>query len=372
MPTPSAEAPIAPAPAIIPTNRIGGRIQFATPVADFAKAKSGDIVRYSYIFTNTDSSEILEVSAVQPTCGCTVASDWTRRVEPGQTGTIPIQFNTANYSGPVLKFITVSTSDRSNATMQLQLKGTLWRPIDVNPLYAIITVPPDATNASASVRVINNLDEPVTLSPPQSLTPAFVAEIKTNQPGKEYLLTVATAGQLSPGNIQGQIILRTSSTNAPVVTVLVMANVQPAVLVSPPQIVLPAGPLTSPITNTVTIQNNSTNLLMLSEPLVDAKEAGVQIKELTPGRIFVAMVPFPAGFEVSTQQVAFTVKSSHPQFPLLRVPVIQPPRPPVLHPQPPPPQPAPPQPPTAAVPRPAPRPQPTQVYLPATSPAASH
>jgi hypothetical protein len=219
-PTPPAEAPIAPAPAIIPTNRIGGHIQFATPVADFAKAKSGDIVRYSYIFTNTDSSEILEVSAVQPTCGCTVAGDWTRRVEPGQTGTIPIQFNTANYSGPVFKFITVSTSDRSNATMQLQLKGTLWRPIDVNPLYAIITVPPDATNASASVRVINNLDEPVTLSPPQSLTPAFVAEIKTNQPGKEYLLTVATAGQLSPGNIQGQIILRTSSTNAPVVTVL--------------------------------------------------------------------------------------------------------------------------------------------------------
>jgi Protein of unknown function (DUF1573) len=311
---------------------------------------------------------------VQPTCGCTTAGDWTRRVEPGKTGTIPIQFNTANYAGPVVKFITVSTSDRNNATIQLQLKGTVWRPIEVNPLYAIINVPPDATNGSASVRIISNLDEPLTLGPPEILTPAFAAEIKTNQPGKEYLLTVSTAGKLTPGTMNGQVILRPSTTNAAAVAVFVMATVQPAVGVSPAQIVLPPGPLLNPITNNISIQNNSTNPLVLSEPLVDAKDVGIQIKELTPGRSFVAMVAFPTGFDAGSQQVAFTVKSSHPQLPLIRVPVIHQPRPPALRPQAPSIQPAPPPPAppaAAAAPKPAPRPQPTPVYLPVTKPAAS-
>jgi Protein of unknown function (DUF1573) len=322
-PTAPAAVPVAPSPAVVPA---AGHIQFATPVADFGKAKVGDIVKYNYIFTNTDSREVLEVTAVQPTCGCTTTGDWTRRVEPGKTGTIPIQFNTANYSGPVLKFITVSTSDRSQATMQLQLKGTVWHPIDVSPLYAIITVPPDATNGSASVRITSNLDEPVTVLPPQSLAPQFAAELKTNQPGKDYTLTVSTVGILTPGTISGQITLKTSSPEAPVLSVIAMANVLPALAISPPQIVLPPGPLPTPITNNVSIQNNSTNALMLSEPFFDAKDVGVQIKELVPGRSFVATVSFPAGFEAGAQQVALTVKSSHPQFPLIRVPVVQPPR----------------------------------------------
>ena len=353
----------------------GGHIEFATPVADFGKAKVGDIVQYTYFFTNTHPSEILEVLSVQPTCGCTTAGDWTRRVEPGKTGTIPIQFNTANYNGPVLKLITITTSDRSNSTMQVQLKGNVWHPIEVTPLYAIMNIPADATNGSATVRIINNLDEPVTLSPPQSTNPSFVAEVKTIQPGKEFQLIVSTTGSLNPGNIQGQIVLKTSSTNAPVLNVIAMANVQPAVMVSPSQIVLPPGPLTNPITHVISIQNNTSTPLVLSDPIVNANGVnanyiGVEIKDLapqTPGKSFVVKVEFPQGFEVNNQQIALTVNSSRP--PQIRVPVVQPPRPAIM-PPPAPPQPTQPPTPSAAAPRPAPRPQATPIYVPVSQPSA--
>ena len=49
----------------------------------------------------------------------------------------------------------------------------------------------------------------------------------------------------------------------------VVANVQPAVMVIPPYITLAPGPLPNAVTNSVTIQNNSTNLLTLSEPVVN-------------------------------------------------------------------------------------------------------
>src|ERR1035437_1003195 len=93
---PAAPAPAAPAA----TNVIGPKIQFETMVHDFGRAKSGDQVKYTYIFTNV-GDQVLELSGVQA-CGC-ITADFTRKVEPGQTGTVPIGFNSANYAGPVIK-----------------------------------------------------------------------------------------------------------------------------------------------------------------------------------------------------------------------------------------------------------------------------
>src|SRR6201993_123091 len=84
-PPPAPAPPPTPHPAAAPaTNGPAPRIQFATPVYDFGKAKAGEPIKYSYVFTNTGDA-VLEVTHVQPSCGCTTAGDWTRKVEPGQT-----------------------------------------------------------------------------------------------------------------------------------------------------------------------------------------------------------------------------------------------------------------------------------------------
>src|SRR5947208_12891161 len=66
--TPAAETPATPAAGT-------PHIQFATPVADFGKAKAGEPIKYTYYFTNTGDAT-LEVTHVQPSCGCTTARDW--------------------------------------------------------------------------------------------------------------------------------------------------------------------------------------------------------------------------------------------------------------------------------------------------------
>src|SRR5713101_411491 len=100
------------APAAAPsTNSAGPKIQFATPQYDFGKAKAGEPVKYTYFFTNTGDATLV-VSNVQPSCGCTTAGEWSRETAPGKTGTIPVQFNSANYSGNVFKTITVTSNDR--------------------------------------------------------------------------------------------------------------------------------------------------------------------------------------------------------------------------------------------------------------------
>lgn len=306
-------------------NVSGAKIAFATPVYDFGKVKSGDPVKYTYVFTNTGTAA-LEVSHVQPSCGCTTAGDWTHKVDPGETGTIAVQFNSANFNGPVFKTITVTSNDKSQPSFGLQLKGTVWKPIEVTPQFAVMNISSDSeTGAVSTVRIVNNMEEPITLSPPESNNKTFTAELKTTQPGKEFQLLITASPPLAAGNVQGQISLKTSSTNMPVISITTWANVQPPITIMPPQVTLPAGPLTAKSsTPAVTIQNNSASPLTLSEPAVNLKDVDVQIKELQPGHQFSALLTFPEGFEMPAGQlVELTIKSSNPHTPVIKVPITQ-------------------------------------------------
>jgi hypothetical protein len=326
--TPPAAAPAGATPAPVSISAIGPKIDFETPVYDFGKVKSGELVKHIFNFTNS-GDDVLILTNVQPSCGCTTAGDWTRKVEPGKTGTIPIQFNSANYSGQVMKTVTVTSNDKSKASFGLQIKGTVWKPIDVQPSFAVMNIPPDTqSNVTTKVHIVNNMDEVVTLSPPESTQKAFTATLVTNTAGKDFDMIVTAQPPFDQPNLQSQITIKTSSTNVPTLTVTAWANVQQPVVVSPPQVVLAAGPLANKQTVSVNIQNNSAKPLKLSDAAVDAKGAEVQLTEPNPGRAFTATMTFPQGFDLAQGSKAeFTVKSDHPKFPLIKVPITQLPKP---------------------------------------------
>ncbi len=306
---------------------IGPKIEFATPSHEFGKVKSGEVVKYTYVFTNTGGATLV-VSNVQTSCGCTTAGEWSRQVEPGRTGNIPIEFNTSGYGSQVTKNITVSCNDTNRPMVVLEITGTVWKPVDAIPQFAVLNVTSESPSNATTVRIVNNEDTPLTLGPPEVNNPAFAAELTTNQPGKEYQLVIRTVPPLPSSSVSAQINLKTSSTNLQVLTINAWANVQPAVAVAPTAITLPPPPLTNPMPAVVSVQNYGTNTLTLSDPAVNAKGVEVRLNEQQPGRFFILNLNFPAGFEIAQgQQVELTVKSSHPQYPVIRVPVVQVPRP---------------------------------------------
>lgn len=329
-----AETPPAPPspPADVPAENTGTnvgepKIQFATPIYDFGKARSGTAVKYDYIFTNIGSG-VLELTDVRPGCGCTTAGNWSRRVEAGQTGVIPIQYNVAG-SGPSGKSITVTCNDKSQPTVILQIKGTAWSPVDVMPTYAIFNVNAETmSNATSVVRIVSNEESPLTLSPPESNNRIFTAELKEKQAGKEYELVVKLVPPLEQGTAQGVITVKTSSTNHPLISVTTVANLQATLMAMPSQVSLPTAPLANSVPVTVYIRNNGSTACALSEPHVNADGVNVELKEIDRGRYFSLTVTFPAGFEIPAgQKVELSVKTDHPQFPTFKLPVYQPPKP---------------------------------------------
>ncbi len=303
----------------------GPRIFFAEPVHDFGKTNAGSVVKASFVFKNT-GDETLTVSSVTGSCGCTTAGEWTREVAPEQTGKIPVQFTSAGFGGPVAKTITVVSNDKTHPTTILQLKGTLWKAIDVVPAYAVLNVVPDAASPTSLISITNNTEQPLVLSEPEVNNKAFTAVLTTNEPGKSFRLAVTTVAT-NTGSVQGQITLRTSSTNMPVVNIVAWANVQPAISVIPPTINLPPGPLANRMTPIVTLINNTTNPLSFSEPTVNPQDIQMQFREVQANRYFTATLTFPQGFEMPAGKSGeFVIKSTHPKYPTLHVPINQPPR----------------------------------------------
>jgi hypothetical protein len=301
----------------------GPQATFATRQYSFGRIMSGEIVKYDYVFTNT-GSQVLEISKVQPSCGCTRAGDWTHHVAPGATGHIPIQFNSGNFRGDVQKSITVTSNDKLAPTQTLLLRGTIWRQLDVSPQYAYMTIVPDEpSKATTTIHITNNGQDPVTLSNPKSSSPSFTVEMKTVEAGKKYELLVTAVPPFQNPTTPGTITVQTSLARMKVLNVSVYAVSRPAMTVSPPQIMLP-GTIDRWTTNTVSVVVNGAHLIKLSDPQVNDKRVSVQVREISEGRHFVVAAAFPPGFKISQgQRIEVTIKSDNKRQPLITVPITQ-------------------------------------------------
>ena len=302
----------------------GPKIAFDDMVYDFGKALAGDAIKHVFTVTNTGAATLL-ISNVRPSCGCTTAGQWTKEIEPGKTGIIPVQINSANLRGPVSKTVTVTSNDKFRPQVVLQLHGTVWKAIEVNPGFAVVRLDGDGKQANPTViHISNKLEEPLTLMAPEITSKSFAAELKTNVPGKEFDLIVSAVPPMSPGTTQGSIRIKTSFTNTPQLTIPAMAYLpQPQLLVTPRGITL-ASSAGQAVTNKVVIQSSSQQQLVLSEPSVNAKGVTVEVKTLRPGRQYELDVEFPKGFEVPDgPPLELSVKSNQPRFPIVRVPITK-------------------------------------------------
>jgi hypothetical protein len=303
----------------------GPRIQFASLLYDFGRIEAGQILKHEFVFTNA-GDQLLLITNVHSSCGCVPAGKWARNIEAGQSGTIPIELYTVNFAtGPVAKTVDVSCNDTGQPLVSLQIKGEVWRPIEAIPPAAGFAGLMDAlSNLVKVVRIVNHEEKPLILDEPVSNNRVFAAQLKTNQPGQEYELVIRIAQPLGTANAFGKITMKTSSLKMPVLTVDTWAVPQQAVTAMPSRIILPGGPAANKLTRSVAIRGLGTNLLVLSEPALNAKGVDIQLHELQPGRYFTVTLTFPEGFRIANaERIELSIKSNHPQFPVIRVPIEQ-------------------------------------------------
>jgi hypothetical protein len=302
-------------------------IRFTSTVYDFGKVIEDAEVDCYFQFAN-EGTGLLEITGVSPSCGCMKTIGWDRHTKPGQTGIIAIRYNSEHYIGDFAKSVWVTCNDTNQPKITLEIKGNVWRPIELRPPSAVLNLCAEVPATSTTVRLISHLDEPLCLSDPQVSDVPVSAQLQTNQPGKEYQLVVSSPRPMPTSSQQGLITLKSSYTNKPLVQVRTYVNVLPVLMAIPMQIKLPPLPLTNPYTNKFWVRNNGTNDLVLSDPQVNADGVQVEIKPDPSSSTPLSVISvFPAGFDVPAgRDLELRLKSNDPLFPSLTVPILQAPR----------------------------------------------
>lgn len=299
-------------------------ITFSTNTYNFGRIQQGDVVKYSFYFTNSGTAR-LDILDVKPGCGCTTAGSWDKQVEPGKWGAIPLQFNSAGFGGSIHKSATVVCNVPGNTNLLLHLQGEVWKPIEVTPqMLTFVFQGENPTNMVRSVRIVNNTDEDITLNAPECANTFFQSELKPVKPGREWELQVTALASMPPPTQLATLMIRTSSTKVPTFNVTAYATVPPLIVAAPSQITLPAGPLKQPFSTRVSVRNNSSAAVVISDVAINAPGAQARLEIASDGKSFVVNVVFPADFQASPGQMfELTMKTDHPKAPLLRVPIYQ-------------------------------------------------
>lgn len=95
-------------------------VQWKEEVFDFGDIKQGVPVTHDFSFVNT-TKEVVIISNVKASCGCTATNYTKTPIKPGETGTITAKYNAAA-GGPFTKTVTVEFGD-DNLPKILTIKG---------------------------------------------------------------------------------------------------------------------------------------------------------------------------------------------------------------------------------------------------------
>lgn len=96
-------------------------------VWDFADVKEGVILEHVFKLRN-DSTQVLNITNVSTSCGCTVSEIAKKTLAPDEETEIKVKFNTKGYKGKAKQFVFVMTESLDNPIIQFMIKANVQKP----------------------------------------------------------------------------------------------------------------------------------------------------------------------------------------------------------------------------------------------------
>ncbi|MGJ8592401.1 MAG: DUF1573 domain-containing protein [Aquaticitalea sp.] len=127
-------------------------IEFNETEHDFGTIPNGTPVKTVFSYKNVGSSPLV-VSDVKSTCGCTVPTDYTKEVMPGETGQFTVQFDGKGNGNQVSKTITMTTNTEKGSEAVVIKAFVEADPNAPQKQAAPMTQMPTAAPAGAAVPV---------------------------------------------------------------------------------------------------------------------------------------------------------------------------------------------------------------------------
>lgn len=177
---------------------------------DFGEVAQGDKVNYTFRFKNS-GDELLEISSVSSSCGCTAALLSSKRIAPGDTGEIKATFDSSRFRGPITKTITLNSNASLHPQVQFRLKGLVKELLSLSTTRISWTWGAPDQIGHSQVLISNQGQQQIFLQEPTSTSPQLTGTLDRLELGPGEQATLSVSGSLPPGEerLNGYLLVAT-------------------------------------------------------------------------------------------------------------------------------------------------------------------
>jgi hypothetical protein len=213
----------------------------AAPIITFEKAEhnfgaieKGEKVTHKFTFRNTGDGD-LKILDVKTSCGCTSAAPEKDSFAPGETGYIPVTFDSGRFSGEITKTVTVTSNSEGSPKTTLKIYANIRQEVDFKPSMVGIYRAKRTENIEREIRVSTDTMEKLEVTV-GSVDLDFL-EVKTERVDDKMITLKATlkAPEAPTGTetFRGVIRLKTNSEKVPEINVPVHVRFERPIRLNP-------------------------------------------------------------------------------------------------------------------------------------------
>jgi len=296
------------------------------PVADVGSVAKGDNVNHDFVIKN-DGTLPLEISKVQPACGCTVAS-FDKTIAPGKSGVVHLVVDTSTFNGPIAKGVTVYTNDTASPQIQLTIKAKVEPYISVKPGYARYIVvqgePVDGDIAqllwssdgtSFDVLSVDSQLPALKVSFREATDKERLPDIK----GKQWRVEMLLSNNAPVGPLANYVTVHTNHPKQKIVQIPVSGFVRPVVAVTPPVADFGKIELKEPLKKAILVRNFATESINVTRIDNDVKGIDAKLEPVTVGREYQVRITLNPELGKGPFSGKIKVHTDSPKTPVIEV-----------------------------------------------------
>ena len=296
-------------------------------VKDFGTVNKGQRVTHEFQIRN-DGDQILKVTDVRPSCGCTVA-EYDKTVAPGAIGKVKATVDTRNFKGGIAKSVRVFTNDPANPQIDLVIKANVKSQIEVSPGYArFIAVYGEPQKTSVQTVWSGDRRDLKILKAesPYSFVDVSFREAGDDErdqgvQGRQWQVEVDLDKDAPVGPMADFIVLTTDHPKLKTLRIPISGFVRPVMSVTPRIADFGRREVAEPQTASLEIRNLSSGAVKLSEITSNLAGLEAEIEPLEDGRLYKILLTLQPGMAKGDFEGLVTISTNSSKQPTIEVSV---------------------------------------------------
>ena len=308
----------------------GPKLMVPEKIMDMGMVAQGATLSVDFEIAN-EGDETLEIKAVRPTCGCTVA-EYDREIAPGSKGYVKAKLETRDFSGPISKSILIMTNDPQDPTLTVVIKTVVHPYVEILPRALVRFNAVQHEPMKQKITVVAAQDEKdFEVTGVKSSVPYLVASVRpltkdqllAGKSEQQYEISLSMKDDAPIGPVNAVLDVETNHPKAKKVPVKVFGVVRSLLHVTPSQVQFGSvAAKKQPGRNVIVVNNRSGGVeVKVTDAQVNDPAFDAEVVTIEDGRRYQITVTVKPDASPGPRDAVLTLNTTDTQFPALEVPV---------------------------------------------------